>query len=112
MQEREEWLSQWATNGVLPWYAAEFGAPYYACWFHSRVPEMTEWLAVYYGERAYESESDEMLSLSGAFAKSCLRNTHGGWVEPGRRDLYQFHPLAEEFSRLLVRRVNGHQDGV
>ena len=106
LQEREEWLSQWATNGVLPWYAAEFGAPYYACWFHSRVPEMTEWLAVYYGERAYESESDEMLRLSGAFAKSCLRNTHGGWVEPGRRDLYAFSPLAEEYSRMLVYRTN------
>jgi hypothetical protein len=26
LQEREEWLSQWATNGILPWYAAEFGA--------------------------------------------------------------------------------------
>ena len=106
LQEREEWLSQWATNGILPWYAAEFGAPYYACWFHSRVPEMTEWLAVYYGERAYELEDEGMLSNSRAFAKSCFNNTHGGWVEPGRRDLYQFHPLAEEFSRMLVKRVN------
>ena len=106
LQEREEWLSQWATNGILPWYAAEFGAPYYACWFHSRVPEMTEWLAVYFGDRAYEEELDGMLLNSKAFASSCLKNTHGGWLGKERTDLYAFHPLAEEFSRLLVRRVN------
>ena len=106
LQEREEWLSQWATNGVLPWYAAEFGAPYYACWFHCRVPEMTEWLGVHYGEKAYELESEKMLVHSKDFAKSCLRFIHGGWVEPGRRDLYHFHPLAEDFSRTLVQRVN------
>ncbi len=106
LQEREEWLSQWATNGILPWYAAEFGAPYYACWFHSRVPEMTEWLATYYGPKAYEAESEDMLVNTKEFAKSCLRNTHGGWVGKPGKDLYHFHPLAEEFSRLLVRRVN------
>lgn len=66
LQEREEWLGPWSTNGVLPWYAAEFGAPYYACWFHSRVPQMTEWLAVYYGDKAYTAEAETMLSLSRA----------------------------------------------
>ena len=104
LQEREEWLSAWATNGVLPWYAAEFGAPYYACWFHSRVPQMTEWLAAYYGDAAYAAESEDMLRLSKEFAKSCLRNTHGGWVD--KKDLYAFNSLGEEYSRMLVKRTN------
>ena len=104
LQEREEWLSSWATNGILPWYAAEFGSPYYACWFHSRVPQMTEWLAAYYGDAAYEAESEDMLRNSKEFAKSCLRNTHGGWVD--KKDLYEFNSLAEEYSRMLVRRTN------
>ncbi|MBQ1568299.1 MAG: hypothetical protein IIZ70_00160 [Kiritimatiellae bacterium] len=104
LQEREEWLSQWSTNGILPWYAAEFGAPYYACWFHSRVPEMTEWLAAYYGERAYREETEDMLRFSKDFAKDCLRKTHGGWVNG--KDLYAFNPLAEEYSRMLVYRTN------
>ena len=104
LQEREEWLSAWATNGVLPWYAAEFGAPYYACWFHSRVPQMTEWLAAYYGDDAYAAESEDMLRLSKDFAKSCLKHTHGGWVD--KKDLYEFNSLAEEYSRMLVRRTN------
>ena len=104
LQEREEWLSSWATNGILPWYAAEFGAPYYACWFHSRVPEMTEWLAAYYGDAAYVAESEDMLRLSKDFAKSCLKHTHGGWVD--KKDLYEYNSLAEEYSRMLVRRTN------
>ena len=104
LQEREEWLSSWATNGILPWYAAEFGSPYYACWFHSRVPQMTEWLAAYYGDAAYEAESEDMLRNSKEFAKSCLRNTHGGWVD--KKDLYAFNSLGEEYSRMLVKRTN------
>ena len=104
LQEREEWLSQWAEKGILPWYAAEFGAPYYACWFHSRVPQMTEWLATYYGEKAYESELDGMLEKSPEFAKCCLRMTHGGWVKEG--DLYVFNPLGETYSSMLVYRTN------
>jgi len=105
LQEREEWLSSWAKFGIRPWYAAEFGAPYYACWFHSRVPEMTEWLSVYYGERAYAEESEELLKRLKPFAKDCQRLTHGGWVDGGK-DLYSFSPLAEEYSRMLVYRTN------
>ena len=104
LQEREEWLSQWAERGALPWYAAEFGAPYYACWFHSRVPQMTEWLAAYYGDKAYAAEAETMLSLSKAYARECLRLTHGGWIDG--KDLYAHNPLAESFSRMLVSRVN------
>jgi len=54
-------------------------------------------------------EDEGMLSNSRAFAKSCFNNTHGGWIgkdRKDRKDLYQFHPLAEEFSRMLVKRVN------
>ena len=104
LQEREEWLSSWAEKGIRPWYAAEFDAPYYACWFHSRVPEMTEWLAVYYGERAYDEETEDLLSRLKAYAKDCQRLTHGGWVD--RKDMYFYSPLAEEYSRMLVYRTN------
>ena len=104
LQEREEWLSQWSTNGILPWYAAEFGAPYYACWYHSRVPQMTEWLAAYYGEKAYSAEHLDMLKLSKAYAKDCLDKTHGGWVDG--KDLYAHNDLAEVYSRMLVYRTN------
>lgn len=104
LQERESWLQSWAKKGIRPWYPAEFGAPYYACWFHSRIPEPTEWLAAYYGERAYAEETPELLANLRAFAKDCRRLTHGGWVDG--KDLYAFSPLMEEYSRMLVYRTN------
>ena len=105
LQEREEWMSSWAENGIRPWYAAEFGCPYYACWFHSRVPQPVEWLSIYYGERAYEEEPVELMMNYKAFAKDCRNKVHGGWVSP-YRDLYSFFPLMEEYSRMLVYRTN------
>ena len=104
LQEREEWLSSWAKNGTLPWYAAEFGAPYYACWFHSRTPQMTEWLAAYYGDDAYAAEAPEMLYHANAFAKCCRAMTHGGWVTGD--DLFPFNKLSREYSKMLVYRTN------
>ena len=105
MQEREEWLSAWAENGTLPWYAAEFGAPYYACWFHSRTPQVTEWLATYYGEQAYATEEPALLYYTKALSKDCMSNTHGGWLA-GRVPVQELNPLAYEYSKKLVYRTN------
>ncbi|MBQ3809734.1 MAG: hypothetical protein II839_02825, partial [Kiritimatiellae bacterium] len=108
LQEREEWYSFWAENGEIPCYPAEFGAPYYAVWFgySHKLPQMTEWLAKVYGERAYAEEEDAMLERCLEFARSCARFTHGGWVQPGRRTLYDFSPLGREFNGLLIDRVS------
>ena len=113
LQEREEWLSSWSEKGIMPWYAAEFGAPYYACWFHDRTPQMTEWLAVYYGKQAYEKETDDLLKFAPAFARSCLKFTHGGWVDEkgegnrsNTRELYDFHPLGYDMVKKLIYRTN------
>ena len=108
LQEREEWYSHWAQHGEIPCYPAEFGAPYYAVWFGyvHKTPQMTEWLAKVYGERAYREEEDAMLERALEFARSCARFTHGGWVEPGRRTLYDFSPLGKTFNGLLIDRVS------
>lgn len=111
LQEREEWLSHWSKNGKISCYPAEFGAPYYACWFAAsggwgapRLPAMTEWCAIYFGEKAYELETDGMLEKMREFQKDCQRKTHGGWVDG--KDLYAFSPLGRELNRLFVSRVN------
>ena len=108
LQEREEWYSHWSKFGEIPCYPAEFGAPYYAVWFGyvHKLPEMTEWLAKVYGERAYREEEDAMLEHSLEFARSCARFTHGGWLEPGRKTLYDFSPLGKTFNGLLIDRVS------
>ena len=108
LQEREEWYSHWAEHGEIPCYPAEFGAPYYAVWFGyvHKTPQMTEWLAKVYGERAYAEEEDGLLARYLEFARSCAKHTHGGWVAPGRKTLYDFSPLGREFNGLLIDRVS------
>ena len=108
LQEREEWYSHWAEHGEIPCYPAEFGAPYYAVWFGyvHKTPQMTEWLAKVYGERAYVEEEDDLLARYLEFARSCAKHTHGGWVAPGRKTLYDFSPLGKTFNGLLIDRVS------
>ena len=104
LQEREDWLSQWATNGILPWYAAEFGAPYKGCWFHARTPQFTEWMAAYYGNRAYETETDEALAYAKELSYVCRRRTHG--AEVNGKGAYELNPICREYTRMLVYRTN------
>ena len=108
LQEREEWMSSWATNGVISCYPAEYGAPYYACWFNRSTPLMTEWAASYFGDSAYDEEPLAALEKDRDFAKDCLRNYYGGWVkEDGKRkELYAFNPVGRKLNRLLTGRVN------
>ncbi|MDQ3814864.1 MAG: beta-galactosidase, partial [Armatimonadota bacterium] len=65
LQEREEWLSHWATQGRVPWMAVEFGPPLYASLMRGRdgythqghsEPFLSEWTAVYLGKEAYQLE--------------------------------------------------------
>ncbi|HEY9807822.1 MAG TPA: sugar-binding domain-containing protein [Halomicronema sp.] len=66
LQEREEWLSEWAKNGNMPYMVVEFGTPLHATMMRSRSgfrkaivsePLMTEFSAIYLGNQAYELET-------------------------------------------------------
>lgn len=108
LQEREEWMSNWATNGVISCYPAEYGAPYYACWFNRSTPLMTEWAVSYFGDSAYDEEPLAALEKNRDFAKDCLKKYYGGWVKEGneRKELYAFNPVGRKLNRLLTGRVN------
>jgi len=64
LQEREEWLSEWAKNGDLPIMMFEYGSPIAAAFARARTsssmgtsePWVTEFCAIYMGKRAYELE--------------------------------------------------------
>jgi len=56
MQEREDWPSRWAEQGNLPFQATEFGHPYEMSWYRGGRDLVTELCAIYYGDRAYETE--------------------------------------------------------
>lgn len=68
LQEREEWLQSWASRSNMPYMAVEFGTPFNCTVLRGRAefpqaivtePLMTEYCAVYLGEKAYRSETDQ-----------------------------------------------------
>lgn len=72
LQEREEWLSQWARSGNLPWMGVETGPPLYSSVMRGRdgyshqghsEPFPSEWAAVYLGRSAYAKEDPELRRL-------------------------------------------------
>ncbi len=65
LQEREEWLSEWARTGEMPISMVEFGTPMDCTYrrghhgFDSNItsePLLTEYAAIYFGNDAYSSE--------------------------------------------------------
>lgn len=67
LQERREWLDQWAEQGKMPFIAIEMGTPLASSFMRGRKgfaptgetePWVTEFAAIYFGPQAYELESE------------------------------------------------------
>ena len=72
LQEREEWMSFYATNGQLPFIGIEFGTPLYCDFLRGRngfgpniatEPLATEFAAMYTGDKAYSTEPETYRKL-------------------------------------------------
>lgn len=68
LQEREDWLSHWAENGIMPITMTEFGTPMDCSFrrgregFESNItsePLLTEYAAIYFGTAAYADEESK-----------------------------------------------------
>jgi beta-galactosidase len=68
LQEREEWLSNYAKNGTLPFMPVEFGTPLSTTMMRGRngfgnavqtEPWVTEFSSIYFGSEAYRKEAPE-----------------------------------------------------
>ena len=77
LQEREEWLSQWAQSGDMPIMCIEFGTPWNFSFLRGRwsfegvtEPLMTEYCAIYLGREAY--------ALEPADYREAIRRKYGG----------------------------------
>jgi beta-galactosidase len=99
LQEREEWPSDWAKHGDMPYFPVEFGQPYTANFWKGKQFLMTEYLAMYFGDRAYRDESlaglQRMVEIS-----LTNKSGHGGAIPADE------FPLYWDFQRLFV----GHTD--
>ncbi len=74
LQEREDWLSEWAKSGDMPLQCVEFGTPWSASLMRGRwgqsantEPLMTEYCAIYLGPEAYSLETDRYRGLIAEF---------------------------------------------
>ncbi len=72
LQEREEWMSQYAAQGKLPFIGIEFGTPFYCTFLRGRngygnaiqtEPLATEYSAMYAGTKAYTTETPQYRRL-------------------------------------------------
>ncbi len=73
MQEREDWFSTWAKDGDYPYQAAEYGPPYWACWWAGGAFFPIEQAAREFGDAAYtEMETDGGMQFYNVY-------DHTGW---------------------------------
>lgn len=95
LQEREEWPSEWARKGDMPYFPVEFGQPYTANFWKGKQFLLTEYLAMYFGDRAYQEES---LAGLRRMVEISLENKsgHGGAIPADE------FPLYWDFQRLFV----------
>lgn len=101
LQEREEWPMAWADSGGMPYQAVEFGAPYPANYWKGKQFLLTEYLAMYLGDRAYREEGEDGLRKTMDYG---LLNTggHGAWR---KIDLAPY-PAFWDFLSLFVRNTD------
>ena len=81
LQEREEWLSEWAKNGDMPLMCCEFGTPWKYSFLLGRwgfegstEPLMTEYCAIYLGAQAYALETADYRQAIGKQSKDLGAN--------------------------------------
>ncbi len=101
LQEREEWPKAWSTQGDMPYSAVEFGAPFSANFWKGKQFLLTEYLAMYLGDRAYLDEGEAGLRKSIDYGL-LNKNGFGSW---GKIDLDSY-PRYWDFVGLFVKNSN------
>jgi len=114
LQEREEWLSDWAENGTKPYLACEFGTPLNNTMMQGKAgggwafsdrgsansaSMMTEYAAIYFGPEAYRLEEPAYQDM----IRSTHRNgfVHVNWGRPFQ--LLNFAPAHQKLQELFIR---------
>ncbi len=107
LQEREQWLSEWAQSGDLPFLAIEFGTPFHATFLRGRngfgeaiftEPLLTEFAATYLGAEAYSLETPAYRARIASTLQSGQR--YSSWH--GARELMEL-PAFQMLEALFIR---------
>jgi beta-galactosidase len=107
LQEREEWLSEWAKDGQMPFMPVEFGVPQFNTFLRGRnsfggniltEPWLSEYAAIYLGPQAYELETKEY--REGMVSRFKNGQDYQSW-HAGNEVLWQ-SPAMQSITRLFV----------
>jgi beta-galactosidase len=101
LQEREEYFLEWAKSGDMPYILAETGAPYRGNWFKGKQFLFTEYAAIYFGDKAYESENEEFLKKTIDIGVT-NPDRHGGTIGKALPHM----PLFWDFTKLFVENTD------
>lgn len=112
IQEMSDWFEHWAADGVKPFFACEYGAPFtwdwamYRGWYNGRrefgsavVPWdfcLAEWNAQFLGDRAFDISEQEKNNLRWEAAQFRAGKTWHRWDYPhqlGSRDFDERYPV-------------------
>jgi beta-galactosidase len=99
LQEREEWPMEWAKNGNMPYSAIEFGPPYWNNFWKGNQFLLTEYLAMYQGDKAYQKEQPH------ALADNINKSLQPGGTTWEQLD-FSDYPSFWDFQRLFTRNTN------
>ncbi len=97
LQEVADWPELWAKNGNMPWWAAEYAAVYNGSYFKGAQFMMTEYGAIFFGDKIYEMESPEQLASIIEISKS--QKNHHGYVNA----FPQVYPMKYAIEELYVK---------
>ena len=116
VQELDDWLEHWATEGVKPFFTVEYGAPFgwdwamYRGWYNDRrefgsavVPWefcLAEWNAQFLGDAGYAITDREAANLRWEAKQYAAGRTWHRWDYPtalGDRRLHELQPVQEMY---------------
>jgi len=114
LQEREEWFSEWAKTGDMPYSGVEFGTPFNASFLRGRdgfgnsiatEPFLAEYAATYLGSAAYTLQGDEYArAIRGRFVRPD-EATGGRWSSWQNRGELNFSPAFQAMQDLFIVRT-------
>ena len=114
LQEREEWFSEWARTGDMPYMSVEFGTPFNATYLRGRdgfgnsivtEPFLAEYSAVYFGSEAYALQGDLYARTVGEGFVRANEKTGGLWKNWQQSPELSNSPVFQAMAQLFVART-------
>lgn len=114
LQEREEWLTEWARTGDMPYSAVEFGTPFNATFLRGRdgfgnsittEPFLAEYAAIYLGADAYARQGDDYARAIRSRFSQPDADRNGRWQSwQGSQEL-NLSPAFQDIQQLFITRT-------